>query len=373
MLPDDLKKLLLASMNATFTNSSFQQFTATRKELFGIDYESVSTGTTPLDKGLAAYLQRMEESRRTCYFVKEYYDAYPANQLVSQMFDSFRQMFAFNEAEPFRIRSEFLDCLMINEESLPFVGRENVKEAVYKLLNGRKSRITLLEGESRSGLSYTRWYLMEVAKKTNAFEVVYVDFKKVFMEYDKSVGLVYAADIANFINDYLNIGFSFDPDKKETFKITPFLGKLKEYVEKTKRTYLFFFDQFDVLTYTDVTNFVQGIADLSLGLNPDFCYIVLSGCKDTGAWQSDLSRIINQKQNKLSIEPFDKVNLELFFRKIYIYLSAFHEVDTTWEGFKSQVFEPMATPDLFKTPNAEKVGNAVWSWYERFCEENAIA
>lgn len=379
MLPKQLFNDLLASMESTFDEQGIVQFTAIHEDKFGEEYPNVVAQGTSLPKGLRMYLEFLEKNNHTFKFIREYCEdaTYKDINSVSTFYADFQKVYEFKGQVP-SLRSEFLDYIFVDNDSQPFIGRQNVKTAVETLLNNKRPRITVLKGESRMGLSYIRRYLNEVAARTGQFELVNVDLREIKNEYapDAPVPqLLYASHVAAYISGILAIGFDVKPDEKTSFKHSPFIGALKKHIQATNKTYLFFIDQFEVPPANDVRNIILGIVNLSLD-GALKCYTFLSGVREEGILDGPIDttmlRHIKSKLNTVPMDWFDEQQIETYFKQLYKHLTDTYEWNETEGDFLQKMYSLVVTPDDLAPPNVETIGENVANWYEDFRAQNSL-
>ncbi|HEX6227753.1 MAG TPA: hypothetical protein VFZ52_25215 [Chryseolinea sp.] len=383
MLPKQLLTELLTSMEATFDEPGIKQFTFIHKDKFGEEYINIVADGTPRPAGLRAFVSYLEKNNNTFKFIKQYCEdnAYKDHQLVFAFYNNFKDVFEF-AGEKVNLKRQFLDYFLLENESLPFIGRDNVKQSVETLLNAKRPKITVLKGRSRMGLSYTSQYLNEVANKTGQYELFRVDLRSIKNEYapdDPKPQLLYASHVAAYIAGKLAIGFDVDPESKTLFKHSPFIGALKKYLEKEQKennkTYLFFIDQLEAAPVNDVRNIILGIVGLSLE-GSKCCYTVLSGLREEGILDGPIDtttlRQLRSPLNTVPIDSFDEAQVTAYFKRIHKHLSDTYQFDETEETFLEKMNNLVVTPNDLVPPNVEIIGENVANWYEHFRTENSL-
>ena len=383
MLPKKLLTELLTCMDATFNEQGIEQFTVINKPAFGNESREVVANGTPIPQGIRSYVDFLEKNNKTFDFIKQYCESndYKAHALVAAFYANFQKVFEFAGGKV-NLRSTFLDYFLLGNDSLPFIGRDNVKQSVETMLNEKRVKITVLKGKPRMGLSYTSEYLSEVAEKTGKYEVIKVNLREIKNEYapdDPKPQLLYASHVAAYISGKLAIGYDVDPESKTLFKHTPFIGALKKYLEKelkeNNKTYLFFIDQMEVAPVNDVRNIILGIVGLSLE-GSKCCYTFLSGLRDEGVLDGPIDTItlrhLRSPLNTVPIDSFDKQQVQDYFKRLHKYLSETYEWSETEETFLEKMNEAVVTPDDLNPPNVETIGENVANWYEHFRTENSL-
>src|ERR1700754_2854482 len=135
MLPEPLRTMLLNCIDVTMDKPTIQEFTVVNRDILGVTYDTVVSPVTPQQEGHRTYIAKLEKLNTIFYFIRLYCDEYIANLIVKDLYTEFRKTYEGSSVEPARIRGEFLDCILVENNSLPFIGRSEIKEAVLRMLN----------------------------------------------------------------------------------------------------------------------------------------------------------------------------------------------------------------------------------------------
>lgn len=369
MIPSDLRIKLLAAMNACMDHSAIHQFTIINKDILGISYEEAIPPIAPLTEGFEKYVDKLDEYHTTFYFIRLLCDEYPNNLLVKELKALFYNIYEDTNLGETRIRGEFLDCIMLENNSLPFIGRLDLKVSLQQMLNRKQSRISLIKGSSRMGRSYLQHYLSEIGGITQSYELVPVDLAMVHNEFanEENPESLWGSHVAAYISGYLGLSTVVDPNAKELFKHTPFIGQLRNYIRESKRTLLFFFDHFEAITPAlDLTSFILGIADLSLDQSGIISYSFLAGSshRELTNVPFRLKAVLKQPTSTLTLDNFDQAQVETFFKKLFLYMSTAYKVDDDMNSFLAHVNSDLLPPSAYAPPNVERIGQTVIQWLQ---------
>jgi hypothetical protein len=132
----------------------------------------------------------------------------------------------------------------------PFINRRQFRQNVRRLLAPDQTHVLVVRGTSRSGKSYSRWFLEHIAQATRSLDYVLVDLIKLA---DSKPDLS-ACDLAQALNLRLKLDYYFsqtaDVDGRP-FKIEPFMLHMERVLsERSSRPILLVFDGFGQVNLT---------------------------------------------------------------------------------------------------------------------------
>src|SRR5436190_1901262 len=182
MIPNQLKTKLLETMHACMDLPAIQQFTIINKDVFAISYDDAVGQIGPI-QGFPKYVDKLEQFDTVFYFIRLLCDEYSKNIRATELKEQFYRIYEDTSNGGMRIRGEFLDSIMLENNTLPFIGRHNIKVSLQQMLNSQQSRISLIKGSPRMGRSYLQHYLSEIAGKTRRYELVPIDLAAVHSEF----------------------------------------------------------------------------------------------------------------------------------------------------------------------------------------------
>jgi hypothetical protein len=132
----------------------------------------------------------------------------------------------------------------------PFVNRIRLRQLLQamfhsqqeaQVVDGVRSRLLLIQGESKTGLSYTYQYLDHLGKKSG-FTAIEINIKRDFVQYDFVSAMHLAQHLANKFE--LNYRFA-ELSEWETFQYPGFLNLLAQNLKERQQKLVFFFDNLD--------------------------------------------------------------------------------------------------------------------------------
>jgi|GraSoiStandDraft_4_1057263.scaffolds.fasta_scaffold00895_14 hypothetical protein len=366
MIPNQLKTKLLETMHACMDLPAIQQFTIINKDVFAISYDDAVGQIGPI-QGFPKYVDKLEQFDTVFYFIRLLCDEYSKNIRATELKEQFYRIYEDTSNGGMRIRGEFLDSIMLENNTLPFIGRHNIKVSLQQMLNSQQSRISLIKGSPRMGRSYLQHYLSEIAGKTRRYELVPIDLAAVHSEFAEAEESLWGSHVAAYIGGYLGLPVAVDPAAKGLFKHTPFIGQLRNYIRERQRTCLFFFDQFEAITPAlDLSSFILGIADLALDQSGVESYSFLAGSSDREITNIPfrLRAVLAQPSSTLVVDNFDQAQVETFFKKVYLYMSTVYKIDDDMDTFMTNVNSDLLPPSIYAPPNVERIGRTVMQWLQ---------
>jgi len=354
-------------MGTCMNLTAIQEFTLINRDLFGFSYDEVVPAVEPFTKGISSYVKKLEEDDTLFYFIRLLCDKYKSHAYGRELKKEFYKIYEDTNLGRTMIRGEFLDCIMVENNSLPFIGRQNIKVSLQQMLNRQRSRISIVKGSNRTGRSYLQHYLSEIAGKTQRYELVSIDLGMVHREFAEADECLWGSHLAAYIGGHLGLPVSIDPSSKALFKHTPFIGQLRNYIRETQRILLFFFDQFEAITPAmDLSSLILGIADLSLeqfGIE-SYSFLTDSGERQLTNIPFRLRAVLSHPASTLVVDDFDQVQVEAFFKKVYLYMSTAYHIDGDMESFLANVNSQLLPPAAYEPPNVERIGQTVTQWIQ---------
>jgi hypothetical protein len=126
----------------------------------------------------------------------------------------------------------------------PFINRRGFRDSLRKFTQPNNTRVLVVRGESRTGRTYSRWFLQHFARNAANLEYVLIDLQKLA---DAKLDLT-AYDLAAALNVRLKLSY-YLPESKEReerpFKIEPFMLNMETALSASpNRPYLLVFDGF---------------------------------------------------------------------------------------------------------------------------------
>lgn len=268
-----------------------------------------------------------------------------------------------------QLHPAFFDIPLLKAKKLPFIDRKNVQHIFRKLIHNEENKCILINGPSKTGLSYIRYYIDELANLTGRFKAVYVDFRKLS---PAAGGPIQVADIARYLKRQIpDFNPPFDFDIAEQFKYDEFIGVLREFLGNSPDTYLFFFDHFNILYSNEVKQFINELVENAVedgGLINNY-YVVLANFDGARDWDMELTAIVGA----VKLTAFTREQVIEFIEKVYAKLSEHRSIDfdqTTLIEFL-EANEPFLAPELFtpSTINVKSIGANMMDWLKRFKQQ----
>lgn len=252
--------------------------------------------------------------------------------------------------------------VIVNNNSA-FLARKNVREALYNLSIG-EARNIIINGKSKSGITYMAHYFSEIALQVECFEFYHLDLKQLKQTYSRETQFN-DIHLAQIILDTLLIkDFIIDPRE---FKHTVFINHLREFFKNKNTTSLFYLDQFDLTEANNVFALVDGMVT-AFNMYNIKCSIILGGSYNVEGWSKPLRR--NTPRIELDTGAFSKEDVMDFFKEVYRYLvRKGYEIEIAEADFvelncdiiKDEFFKPG-----IKDSNVEPIGDTLSDWYFDF-------
>lgn len=368
-LAPTVRTALLQAMIDSLSLDAVQQLTSDNREILNSSYDDCIPSAIGLNKGLSRYIDELEKLSTVTIFIFVLCNKFPGNASVKKLKDEFDKTYTSNEGKNSAYCAAFLDSILLENLTLPFIGRSEVKVKIQQMLNKRTARFSLIKGGSRMGRSYLQHYFSDVATRTNGFELVTVDLAYVHNEYCAPDEPLWGSQLAAYLTGRLGLDADVDPNSKATFKHTPCTGLIRNYLKEQNRKCLFYFDQFESITPSqDLFPFIYAVADLSLGGNGQENFAILSGASpnNLGLIPFALKSLLSQGNIEVNLPEFSEEQVDAFFFKYYHYLSSeVGELEMTLEDFLANIHSKVIVEDDYKSPNVERIGLKVRAWYDQ--------
>jgi hypothetical protein len=354
----------------TINPDEFEKFTKEKESLLIISFDIFNSNTNNYPGDIQHYLEELDMIGTLSYLITELYNTYKDNNrcIASFFSDTFQREFREVHRGRLMIIPEFHDIITLPGNNI-FINRDSIKKAVYNVFRCNRDKILLIEGQSRLGSSYLENYFSEVSTKFSEYDFISINIQDLAAVWAESARLQ-AVHVAKKISDEITLNADVNTSEPEKFKLSTstFTGKLRSFLdekaEKEKKKYLFFFHQFNDSIDGSVHDLISAICDMISKYKIE-CYVVLSGYQENHL-KEDLRRRLNLKQNKISINNFDTLDVQMFYRKIYLYMQGLQPIEETWDELWNNIEKNMLTTDNMKHPNVEKIGDIVSDWYYKF-------
>ncbi|MEM6633217.1 MAG: hypothetical protein AAF694_26330 [Bacteroidota bacterium] len=376
--PSILAKFKQCLLDAFLSTNDIHMFTMARMDQLGVSILDVTSENEDRETRIFQYLERLNSEFKAkvffdlCWEHKPGFPNFPEAIEIKRWVEAQLVVGPFGPlgGSPVNMEDLILKCHLLRSGKLPFIARAEVKEALLKQIKGNESRNLLLNGESKVGLSYIRYYLEEIARATNAFQLINVNFKKLYRRVKGQIQMVH---IAQFITGELhNFDIDFDLDREHSFKYEEFLPALKEYFSESDGQYLLFFDQFDISYSEEVGAFITELVEGVWG-NVENYFIMLAGFTDAKDWDFELI----QSVPAIKLEPFQEQEVLAFLKEMYQFLDQQFELEFSLQELIEVLRqnESFLAKDLYTAdrpaPNVTDIGRNLADWLKRFKEKIA--
>jgi hypothetical protein len=304
-LPADFRNLLIRSIDNAFNQLDFPEFT--RNNDFGITYEAANPLMVTFEVGLGSFVDKVHARGNTGSLITKMIEVRPNSDEIKNLQAAFLDLY---ENVGTRLKSRVFEKRLLQKQKWLFIARDNVSDILARMVNKDTQALLVLSGESKTGLSYTRWYLGEMEEKLNCFKFLNLNLAEIGKLY--STQTITAAHIAEKIAAKLNMPF---PGIKD-FKFTNFIINLEARLDALaaqEEYWLFFVDQFDFHHDDDVKALVRSMGSIVLQ-PPSKFYLIFSAYKD---WERDWNEEEADLAERLELSSFSEKEITLYLEKLY--------------------------------------------------------
>ena len=251
-----------------------------------------------------------------------------------------------------------LEQVYLNEVA-PFIQRSPFKRAMKKMIGGDGGHVVLLEGKSKTGLSYSYHFIQQASTKFG-HRCIHLSLKQLFSQAGTATSLPLAGHIIR------KMKIDYDLPNEEEFKLEVFFSSFVGIVGPMKDRFLLFIDDLaDFPMTTECINFIRRLATVVINELPKVC-LVLAGFKES--LPIEISPVIR----RVSLTSFSEKNIEQFFRAFYDMLPALTDnaPDESQDEFVTNSLKALKeSTDLNQEPNVEEVGASVRDYCELLMED----
>lgn len=367
-LSSSFKSQLVDSLLATVAETDIKDFFIRHHEIIGAPYGHIISRGDTYPEHIKSIVEFVDKAGTWLYFIRLLREDFPQAPAIQSFYEEqFCKMFK-DEADAIAFNPDFLDCIFVKHH-LPFINRNTLKFQLGQMLEEKTSPLLFLEGEGKTGISYVRWYLSDMAQKSGQFQLEYIDMKYILNHVLQNRSRISAAHLAEYLNDQLNAGIEIDASSQKVFKVVSFLSSLRQHLRSSNTPVMLFFDHLDNMMEPDALDFIHQLVNQSMMQNLP-CYIILSGVKDLSMWEKEIITILMNRKNRIQFQSFTKSDVENFFSKVYSYLTVVYGLNTSQAEFVENILKQINFNKI-PLPNVSVIGRAAGNWYQEFQNNNS--
>lgn len=366
-LSSSFKTQLANAILSTLAETDVRDFFMRHQEIIGAPYGHIISRGNTYPENIESIVEFVDKAGTWLYFIKRLKEDFPQAPGIRTFYEEqFCKMFK-DEAESVAFNPDFLDCIFVKHH-LPFINRNTLKFQLGLMLEGKTSPLLFLEGEGKTGVSYVRWYLSDMAQKSGQFQLEYIDMKYILNHVLQNRSRISAVHLAEYLNDQLNAGIEVHASSQKVFKVVSFLSSLRQHLRSSATPLMLFFDHLDNMMEPDALDFIHQLVNQSVMHNLP-CYIILSGVKDLSMWEKEIITILMNRKNRIQFQSFSRSDIENFFRKVHAYLAVVYDLNTSEAEFVENILKQIKFHEI-PLPNVSTIGRAAGNWYQEFQNNN---
>ncbi len=379
-MPPPAKNLLFELrdiINARFNDYlGFKNFCQAIQSEIGIDFSAVlPVSGNKLDIILSVILE-VKKQRKITTLIEQIELGAGATPDLDGFKDTFSQIFIKNNIGLDEMKREAFELLFvpINNEDLPFIGRSDFKEEIWKTIQSypMSNLKMLVNGVQGVGITYLTKYLTNLDKKYNCLKnYVLIDCDQDLYKDDHEA--VQPVHLAEVIAEYLDMDIPdfVDPDDPAKFKeryYARFFARVQSHCEDKAEGLFLFIDHLSHEMDGNVFRFLSKLIDrLDRFRVPA---IVILG----GLTQAQIET--NELVKELTLRSFDEQDFTVYFKKIYSELDQQFgsQIDLGSSDDFAQTAMAAITentrPEMLQTgiPKARQIQAAVKTYYDSTVE-----
>lgn len=244
-------------------------------------------------------------------------------------------------------------------EEMPFIPRTPFNRAIKGMISGTGSRVLILTGQERTGLTYS-YYFIQHAAECHGYRCFTLSLQSLFTE----EGTAESLPLAQYLIQKMGIDYNFPAE--EEFKLTGFCSTFSGKVALNKQKFLIFIDHLAFFPMTiECINFINKLA-VTIQRELPNVRLVLAGFKET----LSIDNVPTIKT--VSMDSFSLNNLDDFFRGFYELLPHLagkrpeESVDDFVKNSKEMIQEHVNMEEI---PNVEEVGVYVKNYCDWLIEK----
>lgn len=134
--------------------------------------------------------------------------------------------------------SQTINSQLLLNDAFPFIDRKSFREKLESSLMNEKARIFLVEGESKSGMSYLEKLLKHLCENLDIYTLVSCEVPTVLAEPE----VIKGERLIQFLSAKFDIEKAFD--ENDQFKFIQFINNLRKKIRKVESIPLFFLHDF---------------------------------------------------------------------------------------------------------------------------------